>query len=100
MARASRGTTEHKAGPAKSAASRGSDKVALKDAPAKGRRQAAPEPVEEEPSRFLDDRLHRDVTGVAIALVAVVLFILIAFFTAILFATSRSWIFYEGDDRE
>lgn len=32
--------------------------------------------------------------------VAVILFILIAMFTAILFATSRSWIFYEGDDRE
>ena len=32
--------------------------------------------------------------------VAVILFILIAKFTAILFATSRSWIFYEGDDRK
>ena len=31
---------------------------------------------------------------------AVALFILIAFFTAILFATSRNWTFYEGDDRE
>ncbi len=32
--------------------------------------------------------------------VAVVLFILIAILTAILFATSKGWIFYEGDDRE
>ena len=32
--------------------------------------------------------------------VAVILFILIAIFTAILFATSKGWIFYEGDDRE
>ena len=32
--------------------------------------------------------------------VAVVLFLLIAVFTAILFATSKSWIFYEGDDKE
>jgi len=32
--------------------------------------------------------------------VAVVLFILIAIFTAILFATSKGWIFYEGDDKE
>ena len=32
--------------------------------------------------------------------VAVILFILIAVFTAILFATSKSWIFYEGDDKE
>ena len=32
--------------------------------------------------------------------VAVVLFLLIAVFTAVLFATSKSWIFYEGDDRE
>ena len=93
MARASRGTTEHKAGPAKSAASRGSDKVALKDAPAKGRRQAAPEPVEEEPSRFLDDRLHRDVTGVAIALVAVVLFILaVTSPSAVVSSALSSWL--------
>ena len=32
--------------------------------------------------------------------VAVILFILIAIFTAILFATSKGWIFYEGDDKE
>ena len=32
--------------------------------------------------------------------IAVILFILIAIFTGILFATSKSWIFYEGDDRE
>ena len=32
--------------------------------------------------------------------VAVILFILIAVFTAILFATSKGWIFYEGDDKE
>lgn len=32
--------------------------------------------------------------------VAVILFILIAIFTAILFATSKSWIFYMGDDKE
>ena len=32
--------------------------------------------------------------------VAVVLFTLIAIFTAILFATSKGWIFYEGDDKE
>lgn len=32
--------------------------------------------------------------------VAVILFILIAVFTGILFATSKSWIFYEGDDKE
>jgi len=30
----------------------------------------------------------------------VILFILIAIFTAILFATSKGWIFYEGDDKE
>ena len=32
--------------------------------------------------------------------VAVILFILIAIFTSILFATSEGWIFYEGDDKE
>ncbi len=32
--------------------------------------------------------------------VAVILFVLIAVFTGILFATSKSWIFYEGDDKE
>ena len=32
--------------------------------------------------------------------VAVILFILIAIFTAILFATSKGWIFYDGDARE
>ena len=32
--------------------------------------------------------------------IAVILFILIAVFTAILFATSKGWIFYEGDDKE
>lgn len=32
--------------------------------------------------------------------VAVILFILIAILTAILFATSKGWIFYEGDDQE
>ena len=31
--------------------------------------------------------------------IAVMLFVLIAFFTAILFATSNNWIFYEGDDK-
>lgn len=31
--------------------------------------------------------------------IAVVLFVLIAIFTALLFATSNTWIFYEGDDR-
>lgn len=31
--------------------------------------------------------------------VAVVLFLLIAVFTAILFATSKNWIFYEGDEK-
>ena len=32
--------------------------------------------------------------------IAVILFILIAIFTAILFSTSNGWIFYEGDDKE
>lgn len=32
--------------------------------------------------------------------IAVILFIIIAIFTAILFSTSNSWIFYEGDDKE
>ena len=32
--------------------------------------------------------------------IAVILFILIAIFTAILFSTSTGWIFYEGDDKE
>ena len=32
--------------------------------------------------------------------IAVILFILIAIFTGILFATSTGWIFYEGDDKE
>lgn len=32
--------------------------------------------------------------------IAVILFLIIAVFTAILFATSKGWIFYEGDDRE
>ena len=32
--------------------------------------------------------------------IAVILFILIAIFTAILFATSTGWILYEGDDKE
>jgi multiple sugar transport system permease protein len=32
--------------------------------------------------------------------IAVILFALIAVFTGILFATSKSWIFYEGDDKE
>ena len=32
--------------------------------------------------------------------IAVILFVLIAIFTGILFATSKGWIFYEGDDRE
>ena len=32
--------------------------------------------------------------------IAVVLFALIAVFTGILFSTSKSWIFYEGDDKE
>lgn len=32
--------------------------------------------------------------------VAVVLFVIIAIFTAILFATSKGWIFYEGGDKE
>ena len=32
--------------------------------------------------------------------IAVILFILIAIFTGILFATSKGWIFYEGDDKE
>ena len=32
--------------------------------------------------------------------IAVILFILIAVFTGLLFATSGSWIFYEGDDKE
>jgi len=31
--------------------------------------------------------------------IAVILFVIIAIFTSILFATSNSWIFYEGDDR-
>lgn len=32
--------------------------------------------------------------------IAVILFILIAIFTAILFSTSNGWIFYEGDEKE
>ena len=32
--------------------------------------------------------------------IAVILFILIAIFTSLLFATSEGWIFYEGDDKE
>lgn len=32
--------------------------------------------------------------------IAVILFVLIAIFTAILFSTSNGWIFYEGDDKE
>ena len=32
--------------------------------------------------------------------IAVVLFVLIAFFTIILFKTSNSWIFYEGGDND
>ena len=32
--------------------------------------------------------------------IAVILFLLIAIFTGLLFATSGSWIFYEGDDKE
>ena len=32
--------------------------------------------------------------------IAVILFALIAIFTALLFATSKGWIFYEGDDKE
>lgn len=43
---------------------------------------------------FINNRL-----GYACA-IAAVFFVLIAIFTGILFATSRSWIFYMGDDRE
>lgn len=43
---------------------------------------------------FINSRL-----GYACA-IAAVFFVLIAFFTGILFASSKSWIFYMGDDRE
>lgn len=43
---------------------------------------------------FINNRL-----GYACA-IAAVFFVLIAIFTGILFATSKSWIFYMGDDRE
>ena len=32
--------------------------------------------------------------------IAVILFLIIAVFTGILFATSKGWIFYEGDEKE
>ena len=43
---------------------------------------------------FINNRL-----GYACA-IAAIFFVLIAIFTGILFATSKSWIFYMGDDRE
>ena len=76
MARGSK-TTDAQSKKSTNAASDG--RVALKDVPAKGKsRRKEPEPEVEEvcvSPRIFDERTKRDITGVAIAVLAVVLFV-------------------------
>ena len=75
MARGSRSTTAQQK---KSQAKRGGNgRMALKDAPAKGRGGRMHAQEEMRTPRIFDDRTKRDVTGVALIMLAVVLMVMV-----------------------